>query len=116
MSRVPAKRWNTRSDLFDCLKRAREHLDAHLCEPVSLAILAANVGVSRFHFQRLFKEYFGASPNAYLRTARLRTAKALIENGMPVTEACYEVGFQSPSTFTRYFRREFGISPRQAHG
>jgi len=114
MSRVPAKRWNTRSDLFDCLKRAREHLDAHLAEPVPLTELAASVGVSQFHFQRLFKEYFGASPNEYLRAARLQKARSLIQSGMTVTEACYEVGFQSPSTFTRYFRREFGISPSQA--
>lgn len=114
MSRVPAKRWNTRADLYECLKRAREHLDCHLSEPIPLQDLASNVGVSPFHFQRLFKEFFGGSPNEYVRTRRLARARELIQSGMGVTEACFEVGFQSPSTFTRFYRREFGESPSQA--
>jgi len=113
MSRVPAKRWNTRADLYECLKQAREVLDLHFSEPIPLRTLAANVGVSPFHFQRLFREFFGVSPNEHVRRRRLERAKALIESGTGVTEACYEVGFLSPSTFTRYFRREFGLSPRE---
>lgn len=113
MSRVPAKRWNTRADLFECLKQAREYLDIHFSEPIPLRALSANVGVSPFHFQRLFREFFNVSPNEYVRTRRLAHARTLIESGLGVTEACYEVGFQSPSTFTRYFRRQFGVSPSQ---
>lgn len=114
MSRVPAKRWETRADLYECLARAREHLDAHFDSPICLPDLAAIVGVSPFHFQRLFKEYFGRSPNEHQRHRRLLEAKRLIEGGMAVTQACFEVGFQSPSTFTRMFRRAFGHPPCQA--
>lgn len=112
MSRVPAKRWNTRADLYECLARARAHLDAHPKEPIRLSELAAWVGVSPFHFQRLFKEFFGVSPHDYLRRRRLEVARTLIErDGMSVVEACFEVGFQSPSSFTRLFKREFGAPP-----
>jgi len=111
MSKVPAKRWNTRADLYECLARARTRLDEQFREPLCLSELAAHAGVSQFHFQRLFKEFFGVSPNERQRSLRLQAAKELIENGMSVTEACFEVGFQSPSSFTRFFKREFGVSP-----
>jgi AraC-like DNA-binding protein len=111
MSRVPAKRWTTRADLFDCLSKARKHLDERFAEPICLPDLAALVGVSPFHFQRLFKECFNASPNEYLRSRRLAEARSLIESGMSVTAACFEVGFQSPSSFSRFFKRAFGSSP-----
>lgn len=111
MSKVPAKRWNTRADLYECLARARAHLDQQFREPICLPELAAIAGVSPFHFQRLFKEFFGVSPNERQRTLRLNAAKDLIEKGMSVTEACFDVGFQSPSSFTRFFKREFGFSP-----
>ncbi len=116
MSRVPAKRWSTRSDLFDCLAKARARLDADPREPIQLGELAALVGVSPFHFQRLFKEFFGRSPLDYHRQIRLELAKRLIEEGTRVIEACTEVGFQSPSSFTRLFRRAFGVSPGKVKG
>jgi AraC-like DNA-binding protein len=111
MSKVPAKRWNTRADLYECLARARTKLNEEFREPLRLTELAAHAGVSPFHFQRLFKEFFGVSPNERQRFLRLQAARELIENGMSVTEACYEVGFLSPSSFTRFFKREFGVSP-----
>jgi AraC-like DNA-binding protein len=114
MSRVPAKRWNTRADLYECLARARNHLDSHFREPINLSELATIAGVSPYHFQRLFKDFFGLSPNGHQRKLRLMAAKDLFKEGMSVTEACFEVGFQSPGTFTRFFKKEFGISPSQA--
>jgi AraC-like DNA-binding protein len=111
MSKVPAKRWNTRADLYECLARARSVLDEQFREPLCLSDLSAHAGVSQFHFQRLFKEFFGVSPNERQRSLRLQAAKELIEKGMSVTEACFDVGFQSPSSFTRFFKREFGVSP-----
>ena len=111
MSKVPAKRWNTRADLYECLARARVKLDEGFREPLCLTELASFAGVSPFHFQRLFKEFFGISPNERQRSLRLHAARELIESGMSVTEACYDVGFQSPSSFARFFKREFGVSP-----
>lgn len=111
MAKVPAKRWNTRADLYECLARARSKLDEGFREPLCLVELAAYAGVSPFHFQRLFKEFFGVSPNERQRVLRLHAAKELIEKGMGVTLACFEVGFQSPSSFARFFKREFGVSP-----
>jgi len=113
MSRVPAKRWNTRADLYESLSRSRAHLESNFVEPLNLQALASVAGVSPFHFQRLFKEFFGSSPSQYRRKLRLSYARKLIDSGMSITEACFEVGFQSPSTFARLFRREFGCSPSQ---
>jgi len=111
MSKVSAKRWDTRADLYECLARARSHLEQDLRDPVKLPELAALVGVSPFHFQRLFKEFFGQSPHEFHRQRRLEWARSKIEDGMSVLEACVEAGFQSPSSFTRLFKRHFGQSP-----
>jgi AraC-like DNA-binding protein len=101
-------------DLYECLARARAHLDERFAQPLCLADLARVAGVSPFHFQRLFKEFFGQSPNEHQRRMRLCAARDLILNGMSVTEACFEVGFQSPSSFSRFYKREFGVPPANA--
>jgi AraC-like DNA-binding protein len=91
----------------------RELMDSHSAEPHSLASLARTAGMSRLHFAHVFRELMGVSAYAYLLRRRLELAAKLLKSGASVTEACFTVGFNNLSHFTRTFRRHFGIRPSQ---
>lgn len=90
---------------------ARELLETRYAESHSLAALAQEAGMSPFHFARVFGELVGAPPHRYLLSVRLAEAAQRLRAGMPVTDACFEVGFSNLSHFIRFFRRRFGVSP-----
>ncbi len=110
MARVPARRWGTREDVFRRLELARSRIDQSLDRP-RLAGLAREASLSEFHFHRLFREAYGQTPQAYVRTRRLERALALLRGGMPANQVCAEVGFASVSSFSRAFRTRYGHPP-----
>lgn len=92
--------------------RASELIRARFDEPLDLQTLAAEAGLSAFHFLRLFSRVLGVSPHQYLLRTRLAAAaKILIEDDRPVTEVALDVGFGDVSSFVRTFRRAAGTSP-----
>lgn len=76
-----------------------------------LARLAEAAGLSRWHFQRLFKRRLGVTPKQYLNALRARRLKASLQPGGSVTAAVYAAGFGSPSRVYEASRRMLGMSP-----
>jgi AraC family transcriptional regulator len=94
------------------LRRAISFLAARLDEPFSLGNLASEVGVSEFHFSRLFKKSMGISPSRYFIRQRVAKAQKLLqETDATIIEIGMAVGYSSPSHFAQMFRRETGLSP-----
>jgi AraC-like DNA-binding protein len=91
--------------------RARALIEAHFAEPLSLSRMAAEAGMSLYHFARVFCELEGLAPHACLRDRRLAEAEARLRGGASVTETCYAVGFGSLSHFVTTFRRHRGLRP-----
>ncbi|HLI12448.1 MAG TPA: AraC family transcriptional regulator [Alphaproteobacteria bacterium] len=88
-------------------------LDDRASEPNDLDTIAAEAGLSPFHFLRLFARVLGVTPHQYLVRARLRrAARLLAEEERPITEIAFDVGFGDLSNFVRSFRRAAGVSPR----
>jgi len=79
----------------------------------SLNSLARSVGMSAFHFARIFAELAGTPPHRYLLRIRLNQAATRLLDGTSVTEACFQSGFSNLSHFVRTFHRHFGVSPAQ---
>jgi AraC-like DNA-binding protein len=99
-------------DLVVHLRRARDHADRHFTEPLDLEALASIAGLSKFHFQRLFKQTYGATPAEHLSRRRIERAQDLLRaTNLTVTEVCLEVGFQSLGSFSSRFRDVVGESP-----
>jgi AraC family transcriptional regulator len=94
------------------LRQITDWMSEHISEDFSLDELAARVGLSKFHFQRLFKSAVGVSPSRYQINLRLNEARQLLrETKMSVVDVALEVGYTNPSHFAQLFRRETGLSP-----
>lgn len=93
-------------------KRVVEYIDAHLTRTISLAELADEVGLSPFHFSRLFKNRFGMSIMEYISLRRVELAKAKLQTtGETLASIAYDCGFCSQSHFTGVFMRITGVTP-----
>ena len=110
-ARLPAVREATRQELFRRLLIGREYMHSQTAGPLSLEMIAREACLSPFHFHRGFKQAFEQTPHQYLTALRLERARSMIAVGTPVLEACVEVGFSSPSAFSRLFKSHFGEIP-----
>ena len=80
-------------------------------EPLGLAELAQDAGMSPFHFHRVFRSITGLTPKAYAAGHRGRQVRERLREGHSVTEAIYEVGFGSNSRFYEAADRLLGMRP-----
>ncbi len=92
--------------------KARAFIAEHLGESIALSDAARAANMSSFHFCKVFKAALGVTFTDYLSRARVeKTKQLLIDPHKRVSEAAYEVGFQSLSQFNRAFRRITGETP-----
>ncbi len=76
--------------------------------------LGKEMGLSRVQLYRKIKALTNYAPNELLRIARLKKASTLISSSdMTIAEICYEVGFTSPSYFSKCYKEYFGESPTE---
>jgi AraC-like DNA-binding protein len=95
------------------LHLAKECLDDYPQQNISLQELAAMVALSPYHLVRAFRHAYGLPPHAYQIQSRLRVARDLLKNGLPVALAAQEAGFHDQSHFHRHFKKAMGITPKQ---
>ncbi len=95
------------------VRRAVEHLSAHLREPFSEEQLARVAGLSPSRLRHLFRAQVGDSPRHFLEGQRLRRAVELLAlSQQTIAEIADEVGFENPFYFTLRFKKQNGESPR----
>lgn len=92
---------------------AKGYLSADLDMKLSLDSIAREIGLSRFHFIRMFKKHTGLSPHQFRIQHRIDAAKILIQKGVPFSEIALETGFSDQSHFTNTFRQSTGLTPSQ---
>ena len=99
----------------EAVRAAQTILETKLSEAPCLAELAAHVGMSVSKFKQIFPRVCGLTPYTYLRQARMEHALYLLRHaGMNVTEVALEVGYASPSRFSKAFSGHFGFNPSMA--
>ncbi len=97
------------------LRKALDCVSDRFGEPLSIAEVAAEAGISKFHFSRLFRLAMGMSPYQWLLNTRLDAAKSMLEGtDLPVAEVASRCGFENANYFSTTFTRRFGFSPRVA--
>jgi AraC-like DNA-binding protein len=93
------------------ISRAVEHIHQNMDKPVSVDGLAQMVHMSRPTFYENFRAVMHISPLQYAKSVKLARAQALIQEGKKANEAGYLVGYNSPSQFSREYKRHFGFAP-----
>ncbi len=97
-----------------CIQRGVDYIEARLDEDVPLANVAAEAGLSQWHFQRIFKALTGDTLKAYIRSRRLAMAlDRLLTTQLRVLDVAVLAGFESQEAFGRAFKQAFGLTPQQ---
>jgi AraC-like DNA-binding protein len=91
----------------------RHYIDNNFDKELNLDLLSHIRFTSKFHLLRLFKRYYGQTPMQYLIERRLDKSKELLLKGQSVTETCFDIGFESPSSFSTLFKSKFGLTPSE---
>lgn len=95
------------------LRRATEFISDSLEDGVVLADIAEAVGMSPFHFSRMFKQTTGYTPLQYVMEQKIERAKQFLrKEEPPLADIAFRLGFASQSHFTSQFRRLTGTTPK----
>jgi AraC-like DNA-binding protein len=94
--------------------RAIGHIRGDIRSPIAVPELARRVGMSVSSFHKQFKTITSTTPLQYQKDLRLLEARRRLKtSGASVTTAAYDVGYESPSQFSREYSRKFGVPPSQ---
>ena len=97
------------------IAQSTHYLQQHFSETITVETLANLSGMSLSGFHSHFKKITSLSPLQYQKSLRLMEARRLIsQEGRGITEAAYQVGYESPSQFSREYKRYFGHAPKEA--
>jgi AraC family transcriptional regulator len=91
-----------------------DYIRTHLNDDLTLDVLAQVAHFSPFHFHRIFSAMTGETANECVRRLRLERAAALLraQPELPITRVALDSGFIHVETFSRAFRKQYGIAPR----
>ncbi|MFD1906148.1 helix-turn-helix transcriptional regulator [Paenibacillus rhizoplanae] len=104
--------WRTKNVRNEALNKAVSLINEHFTEPLLITNLAAAVGYSVQHFQRLFLQEYGVTPHKYLQNLRLQRAMQMLTEDpeRPVQDIALNLGMET-NYFIRVFRKAHGVTP-----
>ena len=98
-------------DLTGQIIQSKLYIDKHFSENINLDKVAGKALVSKFHFIRVFKKYYGRTPHQYLQEVRIEKAKSFLQKGNSIDEVCNAIGFESKTSFISLFKKLTGLTP-----
>ncbi|HEX9389539.1 MAG TPA: AraC family transcriptional regulator [Anaerolineales bacterium] len=98
----------------ECIEDVMQYIREHLNEPLDREMLAAVAGFSVPHFHRVFTAHVGESAASYVRRLRLeRAGRKLRMGAVDITEVALAAGYDTHAAFSKAFKQQFGLSPRE---
>ena len=114
LSKIDAAKPATRKEIYKRLYLAKDFMDSHIHQKVSLEQVAMVACFNPQHFLRLFKKLFSITPYQYLIQNKLRIANQWVTTSdKPISKISMDLGFESMSTFSWTYKNTFGYSPRE---
>jgi hypothetical protein len=111
LSKMSFKKEVTNEEVFRAMLNAKAHMDAHIMDNLSLEELSKQIGISKYHFLRVFKNTFGISPYQYQKRMRLLQARQELMLGHDILETAIRYGYFNVQSFTKAFKSLFGKTP-----
>lgn len=94
------------------ISKVAQYIYDHSEEAINIEALADYAGFSKYHFNRMFFAATGFQLGDFIKRQKLEKAMFLLKNGQTnILEAAMRVGYDSPSSFTRAFKTNFGCTP-----
>ncbi|KAF1299644.1 AraC family transcriptional regulator [Enterococcus sp. JM4C] len=92
--------------------QAMQYMDLHYHDDIQISDIAYSVGIHPNYLSAMFKEELGITPKKYLTNLKINKAKKLlIESQDPINLVASSVGFSDALSFSKFFKKELGISP-----
>lgn len=103
----------TSEEHFKRIRKVLNHIDQNLQDDLSLEKLAEIGAYSAFHFHRIFRGIIGETLQEYITRKRLEKSAMMLshQKQKSIEDIFSEVGFKSHSTFSKIFKKHFGVSP-----
>ncbi len=113
-SSLPAIPSNKQRKYVEKFNVVFDYIEHYYMEDITLETAAAQIGFSKFHFSRLFRQFTDTSFYDYLCLRRLKAAEILLlDPSLPITEVALQSGFSSISTFNRVFKKFKECTPTE---
>jgi AraC family transcriptional regulator len=111
---IDARRFSTQKEIYRRLNAVKDYIDSCFNEEITLDELSKIALMSPFHLLRQFKKNYRQTPHQYLTARRLEKARScIVYSKAPLTDICFSIGFSDISSFSKLFKRKFGLSPQQ---
>lgn len=98
---------------LEYVQQALDYINQHFSEDIILEHIADQIGISKYYLVREFKKHTGYTVVSYLNLLRCKNAEVFLAQGMTVTQAALESGFESASYFSRMYKKIRGYAPTQ---
>ncbi len=107
-----AKEYNIQNDYYERINKVLNYIQENIENPFQLKELSEIGNFSQFHFHRIISSVLNEPLNSYIKRKRLeKSAQFLCFSKKSITEISYNVGYETPSSFSSAFKNKFGISP-----
>ncbi len=105
----------TKHDYIQRVNAIIDFIDANLNTDLSLESLSEMAAFSPFHFHRIFLEITGETPNTFITRKRVEKIASILLVGTdePLNDLAYRYGFSCGNSFSRAFRKFYGVTPSQ---
>ena len=111
---IHAARLSTKKEVYRRLNEVKDYIDSCFNEDITLESLSGIALMSPFHLLRQFKKNFHVTPHQYLMSQRLQRARDyLTSSKVTLTNICFMTGFRDASSFSKLFKKRYGLSPQQ---
>ena len=106
---------DSKSEYISRINRVIDYIKSNLDKDLSLDKLASIELFSKFYFHRIFKSICGENLNDFVNRTRIESSAFFLihRHERPITSIAYDVGFSSPSVFSRAFKKRFDMTPSQ---
>ncbi|MGB5793431.1 bifunctional helix-turn-helix domain-containing protein/methylated-DNA--[protein]-cysteine S-methyltransferase [Poseidonibacter sp.] len=95
------------------IEKAIKYIDNNFKQQPSIDEIAKNIGMSKFHFIRVFKEYVGVTPKQFLHSVTLNYAKEHIKESKSILDSSLDIGLSSTSRLHELFVNLIGVTPKE---
>lgn len=104
----------TRQEHHKKINMVIDYISTHLDEKLDLDKLSNISAISPFHFHRIMRAYLGEPIGSYIIRCKIEASSTLLKySSQQIDEIAYKIGYDSPTSYTKAFKKHFGVSPTE---